>query len=175
MTMDTTSSFISFTTRQAGLSETAIALALLKSAATSLQLKGIDQWSIWLDPPAEKISWVEAGFANGEFYFILIDDRIAGMYRLLTEDELYWGQQDVKAWYVHSLVVLPEFSGQQIGKRVLEQLIKEARTNAIPFFRLDCNAANKALCAYYENLRFKQVGVKQMPHSLNNLYEMQLF
>lgn len=174
MTMDTTSSFISFTTRQAGISETAIALSLLKSAATTLQQKGIDQWSIWLDPPAEKISWVEAGFDKGEFYFILIEDRIMGMYRLLTEDELYWGPQDVKAWYVHSLVVLPEFSGQQIGKQVLAQLIKEATARGVPLFRLDCNAANKALCTYYENLGFKQVGVKQMPHSLNNLYEMTL-
>lgn len=174
MTMDTTSSFISFTTRQAGLSEIATALYLLKSAATTLQQKGIDQWKIWLDPPAEKISWVEAGFAHGEFYFILIEDRIAGMYRLLNKDELYWGPQAVNAWYIHSLVVLQEFSGQQIGKRVLEQLIGEARTRGIPFFRLDCNAANKALCAYYESLGFKQVGVKQMPHSLNNLYEMAL-
>lgn len=163
-----------FTTRPASSTEIKIALGLLKSAATTLQQKGIDQWSIWLDPPTEKISWVEAGFANGEFYFILIEDRIAGMYRLLTEDELYWGPQDVKAWYVHSLVVLQEFSGQQIGKRVLAQLINEAKTRGIPMFRLDCNAANKDLCAYYENLGFKQVGAKQMPHSLNNLYEMKL-
>lgn len=163
-----------YTTRLASPNETTIALSLLKSAASILQQKGIDQWKIWLDPPSEKISWVEAGFANGEFYFILIGDRIVGMYRLLTEDELYWGPQDVKAWYVHSLVVLPGFSGQHIGKRVLEQLIKEATNRGIPLFRLDCNAANKALCAYYENIGFKQVGVKQMPHSLNNLYEMKL-
>lgn len=174
MIMDTTSSFISFTTRQARPGETSIALALLKSAATTLQQKGIDQWKIWLNPSADKISWVEAGFAHGEFYFILIEDRIAGMYRLLTEDELYWGPQEVNAWYIHSLVVLREFSGQQIGKRVLEQLIGEAKNHGIPLFRLDCNAANKALCAYYENLGFKQVGVKQMPHSLNCLYELQL-
>jgi ribosomal protein S18 acetylase RimI-like enzyme len=163
-----------FTTRRASPKEIEIALALLKSAATTLQQKGIDQWKIWLDPPAEKINWVEAGFTNQEFHFILIDDRIAGMYRLLNEDELYWGPQEVNACYIHSLVVLQEYSGQQIGRRVLAQLIAEARTHGIPFFRLDCNAANKALCAYYESLGFKQVGVKQMPHSLNNLYEMAL-
>jgi RimJ/RimL family protein N-acetyltransferase len=56
----------------------------------------------------------------------------------------------------------------------LKQLINEASTRDIPLFRLDCNAANKALCAYYESLGFKQVGVKQIPHSLNNLYEMAL-
>jgi len=146
--MQTTEPFLTFHTRRAGLTETATALTQLKSAASSLQQKGIDQWSIWLDPPAEKIRWVEEGFNQGEFYFILINDRIAGMYRLLNADELYWGPQDTAARYVHSLVVLNEYAGQQIGRRVLEQLIGEARKAGIPFFRLDCNAANKALCNY---------------------------
>jgi ribosomal protein S18 acetylase RimI-like enzyme len=172
--MKTTEPFLSFTTRQAVLAETTTALALLKSAAATLQLKGIDQWSIWLDPTVEKIKWVEDGFANGEFYFILINEQIAGMYRLLTADELYWGPQDVEARYIHSLVVLNEYAGQQIGRRVLEQLITESREAGIPLFRLDCNAANNALCNYYEQLGFRQVGLKQMPHSLNCLYELQL-
>jgi ribosomal protein S18 acetylase RimI-like enzyme len=172
--MSTSEPILSFTTRQAGLAETTTALILLKSAAATLQQKGIDQWGIWLNPPADKIKWVEEGFANGEFYFILIENRVAGMYRLLTSDELYWGPQEVNARYIHSLVVLNEFSGQQIGRRVLEQQITAAREAGIPLFRLDCNAANKALCSYYEQLGFRQVGVKQMPHSLNCLYELEL-
>lgn len=172
--MKNTAPLLSFTTRQARLAETTTALALLKSAASTLQKKGIDQWSIWLNPPAEKIKWVEEGFNQGEFYFILINDQIAGMYRLLTTDELYWGPQDVEARYIHSLVVLSEYAGQQIGRRVLEQLVTESREAGIPLFRLDCNAANKALCNYYEQLGFRQVGLKQMPHSLNCLYEMSL-
>lgn len=163
-----------FTTRQATMTEINTALSLLKSAAETLENKGIDQWRIWLNPPAEKIKWVEEGFENQEFYFILIENKIAGMYRLLNEDELYWGPQDVMARYVHSLVVLKEFSGQQIGRRVLEQLIAEAKAAGIPLFRLDCNAANKALCRYYEQLGFTQTGVKLMQHSLNCLYERQL-
>ncbi len=154
--------------------ESTIAISILKSAASTLQQKGIDQWGIWLDPPAEKIKWVEEGFKLGEFYFILVNDRIAGMYRLSSADELYWGVQETEARYIHSLVVLNEYKGQQIGRRVLEQLISETREAGIPLFRLDCNAANKALCNYYEQLGFRQVGMKQMPHSLNNLYELKL-
>ncbi len=172
--MNNTSPLLSFTTQRAGLAETTTALALLKSAAATLQQKGIDQWSIWLDPPAEKVKWVEEGVSNGEFYFILINGLVAGMYRLLTADELYWGPQEVEARYIHSLVVLNEYAGQQIGRRVLEQLITQSREAGIPLFRLDCNAANKALCSYYEQLGFRQVGLKQMPHSLNCLYELQL-
>jgi GNAT superfamily N-acetyltransferase len=163
-----------FTTRLATPAEIDTALFLLKSAAENLEEKGIDQWGIWLNPPVEKIKWVEDGFSNCEFYFIIIETRIAGMYRLLNEDELYWGIQELNARYVHSLVVLKEFSGQQIGIRVLEQLIAEARTDGIPVFRLDCNAANTVLCQYYEKLGFVKVGEKQMPHSLNNLYEIKL-
>ena len=163
-----------FTSRMASLSEKNVALSLLRSAAITLQQKGIDQWRIWLNPPAEKIKWVEEGFNREEFYFIIINDRIAGMYRLLTTDELYWGQQENEARYVHSLVVLSEFAGQQVGRRVLEKLIEETREAGIPFFRLDCNAANKKLCSYYEELGFRQVGLKQMPHSQNCLYELKL-
>lgn len=167
-------SLASFITRQGGLTESTTALSLLRSAAITLRQKGIDQWRIWLDPPAEKIKWVEEGFNRGEFYFIIINDRIAGMYRLLTTDELYWGPLEDEARYVHSLVVLSEFAGQQVGRRVLEKLIVETREAGIPFFRLDCNAANKKLCSYYEELGFRQVGLKQMPHSLNCLYELKL-
>jgi ribosomal protein S18 acetylase RimI-like enzyme len=163
-----------FTTRAATPTEIETALSLLRSAAENLQQKGIDQWQIWLNPPAEKIKWVSDGFDNKEFYFILIEKRIAGMYRLSVKDELYWGQQEVEARYVHSLVVLTEFAGQQVGRRVLEQLIAESREAGIPLFRLDCNAANKELCSYYEKLGFIKVGEKQMPHSLNNLYEKKL-
>jgi len=95
--MKSSTSIMAFTTRQAGITETETALTLLKSAATTLHQKGIDQWSIWLDPPAEKIKWVEDGFNHGEFYFILINDQVAGMYRLLTADELYWGPQETEA------------------------------------------------------------------------------
>jgi ribosomal protein S18 acetylase RimI-like enzyme len=163
-----------FITRPAKNSELNIALRLLKSAATDLQKKGIDQWSIWLDPPAEKIAWVEQGFNNHEFYFVVVNDSIAGMYRLLLKDELYWGEQEHAAWYVHSLVILNEYSGLRIGSQVLTKLINEAKSASIPYFRLDCNAANKKLCLYYEQHGFLKKGEKQMPHSLNNLYELKL-
>jgi ribosomal protein S18 acetylase RimI-like enzyme len=93
------------------------------------------------------------------------------MFRLLVEDELYWGKQPVTARYVHSFVVEKQFAGQQIGSKILAQLEHHLIENDIFRFRLDCNASNPALCAYYEKHGFKKVGEKQLPHSLNNLYE----
>ena len=116
---------MTFTVRKADLSELQVAFELLKHAAERLNAKGLKQWGYWMNPPQEKIAWVEEGFKNGEFYFILIDDQIAGMFRLLKEDELYWGVQASSARYIHSLVIKANFSGKGIGEQVILKVIEE--------------------------------------------------
>lgn len=149
-----------------------IVFDLLKSAAQNLQSKKINQWSYWLNPPKEKIDWVKNGFANKEFYFIEVDSEIAGMFRLLENDELYWGKQEEEARYIHSLVIKKEFSGMRIGEKVIEKVIADMKQNQLFLLRLDCDASNLGLCSYYEKQGFRKVGEKQMPYSLNNLYEL---
>ncbi len=151
-----------------------IIFGLLKSAAQNLQAKKVNQWLYWLDPPPEKINWVKEGFENKEFYFIYVDAEIAGMFRLLENDELYWGKQEEKANYIHSLVIKNEFSGLQLGKRVIENVISEMKQKDIWRLRLDCDASNSGLCSYYEKQGFVKVGEMQMPLSLNNLYEKKI-
>lgn len=41
----------------------------------------------------------------------------------------------------------------------------------LSLLRPDCIASNQRLCAYYESMGFIKKVAKQMPHSLNNLYE----
>lgn len=150
-------------------------LDLLKEAAHALKVKGTDQWSYWLNPPEEKVTWLKEGITNNEFYFIRnTKGTLMGMFRLLFEDELYWGKQKEEAGYVHSLVVKDEFKGQQIGKHAMKQIEELLIDKGIHLFRLDCVANNKRLCSYYESFGFKQVGQKQMPLSLNNLYEKRI-
>lgn len=165
---------MNFTFRQAQIDETKTALALLKSAAKTLQSKNIDQWTFWLDPTHEKIKWIEDGFANNEFFFIVSNEQIIGMFRLLNNDSLYWGTQNDNARYIHSLVIDEKFSGNQIGKSVVDKITLDTINNGIFILRLDCNASNDKLCQYYEKQGFTKVGEIQMPHSLNNLYEKQL-
>ncbi len=158
--------------RKARESEFPIAVQLLKQAAQTLQNKQINQWAFWLHPNETQLNWVREGFAHQEFYFVEnLDNQLVAMFRLLVEDELYWGKQNVTAHYVHSFVVEKQFAGQQIGSQILAQLEHHLTENNIFRFRLDCNASNPILCAYYEKHGFKKVGEKQMPHSLNNLYE----
>lgn len=163
-----------FEFRQAHQSEREVVFSLLKGAAQSLQSKNIDQWTFWNNPPKEKIEWIEEGFTNHEFYFITHSEEIIGMFRLLNQDLLYWGEEEKNAKYIHSLVIKDEYSGNQIGKKVVERICHNAVNQGIFILRLDCNAANDKLCKYYENQEFVLVRQKRMPHSLNNLYQKNL-
>ncbi|GAB1309213.1 GNAT family N-acetyltransferase [Urechidicola sp. KH5] len=149
-------------------------LELLKKSAQRLKDNNIQQWDYWLNPPQEKIDWIQEGIANKEFFFFYQSEELFGMYRLLYEDILYWGHQEKKAGYIHSLVVKPVFSGKGIGSQVMQHIEHELIQQDIHLLRLDCVANNKRLCKYYEQLGFMKVGEVQMPLSFNNLYEKQL-
>ena len=155
--------------------ELSIVLGLLKESAEFLQSKKLDQWSYWLNPPQERIDWITEGIKQHEFYFVKNEsDVIIGMFRLLFEDELYWGKQNDKAGYVHSLVIKSEFKGNGFGNKIMKHIESLLIEKSISLFRLDCVANNQGLCNYYKNLGFKKVGEIQMPLSLNNLYEKTL-
>ncbi|RBL91244.1 GNAT family N-acetyltransferase [Chitinophaga flava] len=155
--------------------ELPLVLQLLKEAAIAIQAKGLDQWDVWLDPPQEKISWIEEGLAQQEFFAVENqDNELVGVFRLADKDLLYWGEQDVMAGYVHSLVVRKQFAGRQLGTIILNMVEDKLLAEGCHLFRLDCNAGNAWLCSYYEQQGFRKVGEVKMPHSLNNLYEKQI-
>ena len=66
------------------------------------------------------------------------------------------------------------FYRQELGQVMMTYVEHYLLSKGIDLLRLDCNAANQWLCAYYENAGFMRVGQKQMPHALNNLYEKKL-
>lgn len=147
-------------------------LSLLKESAEALQQKGLQQWKVWLAPQKEQLNWIKSGLQNQEFLFATdASKNFVGMFRLSSQDELYWGIQRDRAVYLHSLLVKKEFSGQNIGSKIISQIETELQGKNIPLLRLDCHSGNQWLCNYYESLGFIRVGQKQMPHSLNNLYQ----
>lgn len=149
-------------------------LIMLKNASTSLNKKGIEQWAYWQNPPQEKIDWLTQGILNNEFFFVHSDNKLIGMFRLLFEDELYWGKQIKAAGYIHSLVIKPAFKGNQFGTKIIQRIEQNLLTENIKLIRLDCVSNNNGLCSYYEKLGFIKVGEVKMPLSLNNLYEKKL-
>tara|TARA_R110002073_G_scaffold336208_1_gene530952 strand:+ start:94185 stop:94685 length:501 start_codon:yes stop_codon:yes gene_type:complete len=150
-------------------------LELFKAAAEKIAKQQIDHWQYWKNPPIEKVNWVKEGIANNEFFFIKnTHEDLIGMVRILTNDVLYWGETNDKAYYVHSLVVIEKYEGQGIGSTVLQKIAREAKAKNFTYLRLDCDAKNPKLCAYYEKQGFVKVGEKILPLSTYNLYQKEL-
>lgn len=147
------------------------ALDLLKIAALRLQARQIPHWRYWLDPPPERLEWLKQGFKDGEYYFLKSHDKVIAMYRLMEVDLKYWGKQYDSAYYIHSLVVHPDYKGQQIGAQIIETIQGLGITNKKEFLRLDCDSANPALCNYYKKLGFEEVGLIELELSVNMKFQ----
>ncbi|BAO55806.1 GNAT family N-acetyltransferase [Nonlabens marinus] len=147
------------------------ALELLKIAALRLQFKQLSQWSYWLDPPQERLEWLKQGFENKEYFFLELDSKIIAMYRLMELDLKYWGERSDSAYYIHSLVVHPDYKGQGIGAQIIRKIHELAVTNHKQFLRLDCDASNPALCDYYRQLGFDEVGLIHLELSVNRQFQ----
>ena len=150
-------------------------LGLFQTAATRIRDLGVDHWQYWHEPPQHKLDWMREGLALGEFFFAFSPDGgHVGMVRIMKEDALYWGKNNTPARYVHSLVVLPEHTGQGWGKVILETVEQQALKEGISLLRLDCDRNNPRLCAFYEALGFQPVGEVKLPLSTYQLYEKDL-
>ena len=157
------------------IEDKSIVLNIFKKAAEKIKKMSIDHWQYWINPPQEKIKWVEEGISNNEFFFFNdLYGKNIGMVRILNEDLLYWGKQPRKAKYIHSLVVKEEYNGKGIGTKVLQKIENNAKKDNCKYLRLDADSKNSKLCKYYEELDFIKVGIKELPFSNNNLYEKEI-
>ncbi len=152
-----------------------VVLSLFKEAAIKIAKMNIDHWQYWKNPPLEKIRWVEEGIENKEFYFIKDHDgNTLGMVRILKEDLLYWGKQEDKSLYVHSLIVREKFNKKGLGKTILNRIENLGREEQYKYLRLDAVSSNTKLCNYYEKQGFKKVGEKDLIKTINNLYQKEI-
>ncbi|MCD6322768.1 MAG: GNAT family N-acetyltransferase [Clostridiales bacterium] len=150
-------------------------LNIFKEAAEKINKMNIDHWQYWKNPPLEKIKWVEDGIQNNEFFFIkFFNGENLGMVRILNKDLLYWGKQNEKAKYIHSLVIKEKYNGQGIGAKIIQKIEHHAKVENCKYLRLDADSKNPKLCAYYEQLGFKKVGLADISPSPCILFEKEL-
>ncbi|WP_019037311.1 GNAT family N-acetyltransferase [Psychroflexus tropicus] len=148
---------------------------MFQAAAKKINRLQVDHWQYWNDPPEDKIQWVKEGLANAEYNYVKNKEGVTiGMLRILDQDLMYWGEQDEKAKYVHSLVVKEAYNGQGLGQQILEQVAELARQDQCRYLRLDADSKNPKLCQYYENMGFKQVGSTKQRISTYNLYQKEV-
>jgi ribosomal protein S18 acetylase RimI-like enzyme len=118
------------------------------------------------------LSWGTEGYSLDEAtelintsptYFIRKDGEVVATVALQWDDESSWGVQPPVAAYIHRLAVKDGFHGQGLGEQIIDWANEQAVQNGRQFLRLDCDARNTSLCAYYENQGFVKVGTKQIP------------
>ena len=129
-------------------------IAILNNMAKILQSKNVSQWTQWLDPQPRDIEWIRGKINDNAFFFVHIENEMAGMFSLSDTDEKYWGKQNVKAKYLHSLTTLPKFKGQSFGKKVIAKIKQNLLHTDCKYLRLDCISTNSTLKNYYQSQGF---------------------
>jgi GNAT superfamily N-acetyltransferase len=112
-------------------------------------------------PPAihrDSADYYGESIRRGEVYFAYLDDKAVGSLRLVSEDSIVWPDANDNALYLYNLVVLRDWSGQNIGQQMLAWAEKQARLASKPYLRLDCFAFNLALRTYYERAGYADRG-----------------
>jgi ribosomal protein S18 acetylase RimI-like enzyme len=161
--------------RKANNDEFSTILNLYQTTAQWFLSQNINQWQQWLEPSEDLFDWLKEGIKKEEFWFSENENHeIAGMFRLLYEDEDYWGKQELEAGYVHSLITLRQFTGKNVGEKMLQFVENELIRKNIFLFRLDCVGSNERLCNYYISKGFTPVFEKQMKYTVNRFFEKKL-
>lgn len=157
------------TVSMASQSHQSIILEILEDAREWLHQKGINQWPFPYTP-----EWVNEHLEKQEFFFANVDHITVAVFRLLSTDPFFWGENTEDAIYIHSLAVRRSWKGHRIGSDLLRWVEDYTAQKHRPYLRLDCMAENLALCQYYEQAGFvacqvREFQIRQFP------YKAQLF
>lgn len=109
--------------------------------------------------------------ACGQMYLARREAVAAGKLSITLEDEDLWADQPGDALYVHGLMVRRAFAGKEIGRVLLRWAEREAARQGKPLLRLDCDATDPPLRAYYERAGFTHRGDVTLPHRIAARYE----
>lgn len=89
-------------------------------------------------------------------YLIKQSDQIAGGFVLLRQDRFLWSaaENEQSAYYIHKLVIKPEFAGRGIAKQALTCIRQMAEQEDKQYLRLDCYGDRENLVKLYEDSGF---------------------
>jgi ribosomal protein S18 acetylase RimI-like enzyme len=153
--------------RQALHDDVATLVAIDEEAARWVRSLGIEPG----EAPRPLSEIFAEAVARGEMYLALRDGVPAGKITLQARDTPLWAGIPGDALYVHGLTAARAFAGQEIGRALLRWAEDMARERGRAYLRLDCNADNPALRAYYERAGFVHCGDVQLAHRQASRYE----
>lgn len=145
---------------------------ILEDNSKWLLSEGNNQWpNEWLQHQRPKI---KESVSSGNYYYATINDKVSVVVELLYKPEEIWNFDNCKATYIHKLAVSREFSGREIGRSILTEIVKNELAKGTLSIRLDCVAANSRLRQYYEAFGFIYKGIKSNGEVDLALYEYQV-
>ena len=111
-----------------------------------------------------------ASIACGEMYLARREGVPTGKLSLQWQDAL-WQDEAGKAGYVHGLATHRDFAGQGVGRALLDWVERKVAAAGGEYLRLDCDAENPKLRAYYEGVGFTHRGDVALPHRIACRFE----
>ncbi len=124
-------------------------------------------------PPRPLPELFAESIARGEMYIARLEGLPAAKIVLQREDTL-WSDAAGEAIYVHGLATHRDFAGKGIGLALLRLAERAAAAAGKEYLRLDCNADNPGLRAYYERAGFTHRGDVALPHRVASRYEKRI-
>jgi GNAT superfamily N-acetyltransferase len=124
-------------------------------------------------PPGPLPERFAASIARGEMYLARLDGVPAAKIVLQRQDAL-WEDTAGEAIYVRGLATHRDFAGKGVGLALLAWAERVAAAEGGPSIRLDCDADNPGIRAYYERAGFAHRGDVRLPHRTASRYEKRL-
>lgn len=144
-----------YTIRTARPQDLVAVCELIRRRRGWLSERGIDQWKDYED--FFPTSYFSQRIADGELLVACNDSQEICAAVTQRKHDPYWtGREPAKALYLHNLVSAPQACGA--GAVLLDSCEKNARTQGYDRLRLDCQADNAPLNAYYAARGFSSVG-----------------
>jgi len=94
-------------------------------------------------------------------YTVKLGSQHVGAFVLTWEDSRNWGKNignDKQAGYIHLFATRDISRGLGIGQKMIRWISKRIQQEGRSYVRLDCSSENRALCKYYKQQGFKEVG-----------------
>jgi ribosomal protein S18 acetylase RimI-like enzyme len=146
------------------------ALDIMREAAVWLIETGRPLWRLE-DITEQKIL---AGITKDDIYIGWVGDESAIAMILQWSDPFFWPQAKNDSGFIHKLAVRRRFSGTNIARQMVEWARGETQQRGKEYLRLDCAADRPKLCAFYENLGFRQVERRMVGAFDMAFYELRL-
>ncbi len=147
-------------------------VGIVRQTAKWLKTTGILQWS-----ENFPVSRLEEELLKGEL-FVVLDSahKIIGTVTLSRNKGEFWPDDNSTAVYLNRLAILREYSGLNLGIKLVDWAKEFSRQRDISLLRLNCDKTNPFLPKFYQRCGFDCVGEFFFaPWNMTfNLYEMEL-